>query len=128
MPASYRTYPPDLFTPREWGPEKRAVLTSVLDRMAEERHAWLDRMRAALVRVYELRVAKWGVVQAAYVTADDAQRLARTRPELALPAGASPNLFGTVFRTREWVLIDRDHVSTTSGSHSNRLGRWRWRG
>ncbi len=122
---AYRTYDADLFDAPKSEPAKAA---DILDRMASERREWLRKIRAALAYLYLLREAKWGVVQAAYVTADDAQRLARTRPELALPAGASPNLFGAVFRTRAWVLIDRDHVSTTNGSHANRLGRWRYVG
>ena len=126
MPASYRTYPPDLFTPREWGPEKRAVLASVLDRMAEERHAWLDRMRAALIQLCRHRVMIWGEGNPeACVTGDDAQRLEKTRPDLALPKDASRNLFGVVFRAPGWVHSEyQDHVSTTPVGNGNLIYRW----
>jgi hypothetical protein len=125
---AYRTHPPDLFTPRDPEPDVRAG-ADVLDRMAEERREWLDRMRHVLVQVYGARVMTWGEGHPmTYVCADDADRLAKWRPELALPAGASPNLMGSVFRTPEWEAIDRTHVSSQPGSHGNLLTRWRYVG
>lgn len=121
---SVRIFPPDLFDAK---PEP-AKAADVLDRMADERREWLDRMRAALAHLYELRAAKWGATQAVYVCADDADRLAKARPDLALPVGASPNLMGSVFRTAEWRAIDRSHVSSQPGSHGNLLTRWRYVG
>jgi len=121
--STVRTFPPDLFEPP--APEQ-AKAASILDDMAEERRAWLDRMRAALVQVCEHRVMKWGEGHpCAYVCADDARRL-MTRPGLTLPAGASPNLLGSLFRTPEWELIDREHVSSTPGGHGNLIARWRY--
>jgi hypothetical protein len=108
---------------------ERAKAESVLDRMARERRAWLERMRAALAGLYEHRVTTWGALRhPAFVTADDARRLMRDMPDLALPEGASPNTMGALFRTREWECIDRGHVSTTIGSHGNLLARWRYVG
>jgi len=123
---AYRTYPPDLFTPE---PERQKAV-NVLDRMAAERHAWLDRIRHVLVQVYYHRVMKWGRGHPeACVTGDDAQRLAKARPELALPAGASFKLFGAVFRAPGWVRSEhKDHVSTTPGSNGNLIYRWRYVG
>jgi len=120
-----------LFAPRteaDPAPE-RARAASVLDRMAEERRAWLARMRAALVSIYQARVARWGKDDPrAFVCADDADRLARENPHLALPAGAHPNVMGAVFRAAGWVAIDRTHVSSQEGSHGNLLTKWRWDG
>ena len=125
--STVRTYPPDLFAPPE--PE-RTRAASILDDMAERRRDWLRRMRAVLVSLYFHRVAKWGEGHPiAYVTADDAQRLAKERRDLALPAGASPNLFGSVFRAPGWVRsAHKDHQSSTNGSHGNDLYRWRYVG
>jgi hypothetical protein len=124
-----RTYPPDLFTPRQdTGPE-RAKAESVLDVMAHERLEWLLRVRGALAELYETRVAMFGAYDPrAYVCADDADRLSQTRRGLALPAGASPNVMGAVFRCAEWQAIDRTHVSSQEGSHGNLLTRWRYVG
>lgn len=123
--STVRTYAPDLFT--QPNPE-RAKAVGILDDMAERRREWLVKIRAALVSLYRHRVATWGVLMAAYVTADDADRLSRERIDLALPAGASPNLMGAVFRTREWQALGRDHVSSQPGSHGNLLIRWRYIG
>lgn len=130
-----RTAPMDLlplFAPRsEAGPEvERKKAASVLDRMAEGNRAWLERMRNVLAAICDARVARWGKDDPrAYMTADDAQHLAKIRPDLALPAGASSNLFGVVFRAPGWVRSKhRDHQSGTTGSHGNPLYRWRYVG
>jgi len=118
-----------LFAPRSGAEAEQRAGASVLDRMADANRAWLTRIRAALVSIYEARVARWGTTDPrSYVCADDAERLARTNPYLALPAGASPNLMGSVFRTAEWAAIDRTHVSSQPGSHGNLLTRWRYVG
>jgi len=125
--STVRTYPPDLFTPR---PEvERAKAASVLDRMAEERRAWLERMRAVLADVYRTRVKMLGEAQAC-VTADDARAFMATgRSDWALPAGASPNLLGSLFRAPGWIRSEHpDHTSATHGSHANNLYRWRYVG
>lgn len=124
--STVRTFAPDLFD--QPNPE-RAKAVSILDDMAERRRDWLVRMRNILASIYRARVARWGEGHPmAYVCADDADHLASTRPDLSLPAGASPNLMGSVFRTREWVAIDRTHVSSQTGSHGNLLTRWRYVG
>lgn len=106
---------------------EKAAARSVLDRMADDNRAWLERMRNALVSIYQARVGRWGESDPrSYVCADDADRLARDNPYLALPAGAHPNLMGSVFRTREWEAIGRDYVSAQAGSHGNILTRWRY--
>jgi hypothetical protein len=127
MPASVRTYPPDLFDAPRSEPAKAA---DVLDRMAAERREWLERMRAELVRVYRNRVAFFGEHDLrSYVTADDARRIMETRPGFALPAGASPNLLGSLFRAPGWERSrHRDHQSSTTGSHGNDLFSWRYVG
>ena len=109
---------------------ERARAVPALDRMAEKRHAWLDRMRHVLVQLCRHRVMIWGEGNPeACVTGDDAQRLEKTRPDLALPADASRNLFGVVFRAPGWVHSEHpDHVSTTPGSNGNLIYRWRYVG
>lgn len=125
--STVRTYPPDLFSPRE--PEC-AKAVSILDDMAERRRDWLRRMRNALASIYQVRVTKYGEGDPrCYVTADDARRLMEQHPRVwDLPAGASPNLLGSLFRSAEWKAIDREHVSSTTGSHGNILTRWRYVG
>ncbi len=110
------------------GPEEQAKARTALDRMAEERRVWLELVRSRLVALYLSRVATTGE-ERAHVTADDARRLMEAEPSrYALPAGASTNLLGSLFRSAEWELIDREHVSSTEGSHGNILARWRWVG
>lgn len=105
-----------------------AKAQSVLDAMAEERRAWLRYMRARLAQTYLARVTERGR-DAAYVTADDARQLMDDEPTLCgLPAGASTNLLGALFRGWEWQQINRGHVSSTPGSHGNILARWRFVG
>lgn len=122
------TYGLPLFAP-EAEPEPEPVkATAVLDRMAEERRDWLRYMRTRLVQVYFARVTAAGR-DAAFVTADDARQLMDAEPTLCgLPAGASTNLLGALFRGWEWQAIDREHVSTREGSHGNLLTRWRYVG
>lgn len=105
-------------------------------RMRDERRAWIERMQAELALVYEHRVISWYPAEA-YVTADDARSLMRAYPHrFALPAGATTNTLGALFSGRDWAPLDRDesgrsialHVSTTEGSHGNRLIRWRYAG
>lgn len=123
--STVRTYPPDLFEPR---PPERERAVSVLDKMADERRAWLERMRDRLAVLCLLRVDMLGEAQAC-VTADDAEVLRKTQASLALPADCSPNIMGTVFRTRDWVRSEHpDHVSTTPGSNGNLIYRWRYVG
>lgn len=128
---AYRTHAPDLFDakPEPAKPEP-AKAADVLDRMASERREWLERMRAELVRVYRNRVAFFGEHDLrACMTGDDAQHLEKTRPGLALPAGASRNTLGVVFRAPGWVHSEHpDHVSTTPGSNGNLIYRWRYVG
>ena len=120
-----RTYPPDLFTPR---PPERERAVSVLDRMADERRAWLERMRSEMAGLFLLRVEAWGN-NSAFVTADDARLLMEGRPDLALPAGASTNLVGALFKGGHWSRsYHRDHISNTPNSHGNDLYRWRYVG
>lgn len=105
-------------------------------RMRSERRAWLERMQAELALVYGHRVISWHPAEA-YVTADDARALMRTYPHrFALPGGATTNTLGALFSGRDWEPLDVDeqgrsiamHVSTTDGSHGNRLVRWRYVG
>ncbi|GMV07394.1 MAG: hypothetical protein AMXMBFR53_36690 [Gemmatimonadota bacterium] len=110
-------------------PKPEPVKTAeVLDRMAVERRDWLRYMRTRLVQVFLGRVRDVGR-ERAYVTTDDAWDLIDAEPTLCgLPAGASPNLLGALFRGWEWQAIDREHVSTREGSHGNLLTRWRYVG
>jgi hypothetical protein len=118
-----------MFAPRQDPGPERAKAVSVLDVMASDRRAWLDRMRGALAVLSDARVARYGETDPrAYVCADDADRLAQAHADLALPAGASPNIMGTVFRGAEWLALDRTHVSSQEGSHGNLLTRWRYVG
>lgn len=109
---------------------EQAKARNVLARMADERRAWLERMRGALVGIQSVRTLLYGEADPrSWVTADDAQQLAKARGNLALPAGASPNLFGAVFRAPGWVRsAHKDHQSSTDGSHGNDLYRWRYVG
>ena len=127
--STVRTFPPDLFAPRAPEPDVRAG-ADVLGRMAEERREWLDRMRAELVRVYRVRVDAFGEHDLrCYVTADDARRIMETRPGFALPAGASPNILGSLFRAPGWERSrHRDHQSSAVNGHGNPLYLWRYVG
>ncbi len=126
MNAPLSTLP--LFAPRSPEPERQAAV-SVLDRMAGDNRAWLARIRLALAELCAERVGRWGEADPrAYVCADDADRLTKTRADMAMPAGASPNLMGTVFRGSDWLALDRTHVSSQPGSHGNILTRWRYVG
>lgn len=128
---SFRTFPLDLFLdrPRDSATERPAS-PDVLDRMADERRAWLVRIRAALALLCLKRVGKWGQDDPrACVTGDDAHLLEAARPGLALPAGASRNTLGVVFRAPGWVHSEHpDHVSATPGSKGNLIYRWRYVG
>jgi hypothetical protein len=106
---------------------ERAKAVSVLDTMASERRAWLTKMREEMAELYRHRVITWGE-ENAYVTADDA-RMFLEWPDLGLPAGASPNLLGSLFRAPGWERSEHpDHASSTPGSHANNLYRWRYVG
>lgn len=126
-------YPPPMPRTATRMEREREVARSILERLASERREWLERMRQALALVYLGRELERG--EAAFITADDARRL-MLDPVFSLPAGASMNTAGALFRSREWEPLDVDaqgrplktYPSQTEGSHGNPLVRWRFVG
>ena len=89
---------------------------------------WLELLRDELRKVYLRRKNDWPVSWGdPYVTADDARTLMERDPALRPPPHRSNNALGSLFLGKNWRRIG-DHVSTQSGAHRNRIGRWAWVG
>jgi hypothetical protein len=88
----------------------------------ESQHAErLTVARKAMEALYRRRFSTyWYADCGAYVTADDARRWLRDHPEYDTP---NRNWMGAIFTRKDWKAVG-DHISTTPGSHSNRLRKW----
>lgn len=89
----------------------------------------LDRLRDRMRRLYKIRrLTPMG--GEAYVTADDARielDAAIERGEFERPQGKL-NFLGSLFKAPGWETEGGFIKSRTSGSHANRILKWRWIG
>lgn len=104
--------------PSEAEKGRRAVEAAGLNR-----RDYIDRIRARMRELYRDRAVIVGM-EHARVTPDDARQAFE---EMDPPAGISRNFLAFVFRSPEWEVVGQ-HVSTTGGSHGNKLNAYAWRG
>lgn len=107
-----------MFATRESEIEKKERILATL---AVVRKDYLERIRTEMVALYLKRSEEMGDP---YVTADDARKVFESWEP---PEDLSRNFLGATFKTKDWAPCGL-YLSSTEGSHANRLLRWKLKG